>query len=308
MGSSNWSQDAYANLSQSYQKKTTTQIFTNTNVNKVPDLLSPVGLKIRESRDSINHPTSDAIMVYLDQTGSMGTIPEYMIKHKLGTLMNTLIKHGVEHPQIMFGAIGDHLNNEIAPLQVGQFESGTDELDKYLTAIKIEGNGGGNYGESYLMAYLVAARHTSIDCFEKRGLKGFLFTIGDEATHKTLDVDALKHYLGYEEASALTVEQLLAEAQRMYHVFHIHVNTTGHRNDPYVLDSWKKILGERLLILEDQDAVAEVIASTVAVLRGKDLADVVKDFDPSKAIAVKNALVKLDSSIVKKTDTGIVQL
>ena len=38
----------------------------------------------------------------------MGRIPELLIRQKLGTLMDTMLDHGVTDPQVMFSAIGDH--------------------------------------------------------------------------------------------------------------------------------------------------------------------------------------------------------
>ena len=70
-------------------------------------------------------------------------------------------------PQILFGAIGDATCDR-APLQVGQFES-DNRMDDDLGRILLEGGGGGQKTESYELAMYFMARHTAIDCFEKRG-------------------------------------------------------------------------------------------------------------------------------------------
>ena len=167
MGYARWSSDAYAHLRASYATKSGDDIFTNNRSRTIAPEMNPYGLSFRESRDSEAHPNSLAISVFLDVTGSMGRIPEQLIRHKLGSLMDTLTGHGVDSPQILFSAIGDHLSDS-APLQVGQFESGTQELSACLSSIFIERGGGGQNMESYLLAWLVGGRHTSIDCFEKR--------------------------------------------------------------------------------------------------------------------------------------------
>jgi hypothetical protein len=215
MGYSGWSGDAYTNLTSSkgYASKSADAIFSKS----MSSDMTPLNLGIRESRDSDEHPESVAVMVFLDETGSMGRIPEAIVKDKLGALMNTIIDNGVPDPQIFFGAIGDHISDS-SPLQVGQFESGTEELDKWLTEIFLEGYGGGQCMESYLLAWLVAGRHTSIDCFEKRNEKGFLFTIGDEMSWDSLSAKTLKDLLGYPQGEDLTDVQLLEEAQRLYNV------------------------------------------------------------------------------------------
>jgi hypothetical protein len=294
MGYTSWSSDAYSHLKTSYSSKSADQIFSS----RMNATLNPHGLVFRESRDSDAHPNSLAIAVFLDVTGSMGQIPEALIRHKLGSLMDTLLAHGVEDPQILFSAIGDHYTDG-APLQVGQYESGTDELNEGLSKIYIEGGGGGQNMESYLLAWLVAGRHTSIDCFEKRGNKGFLFTIGDEKSWDSVAANRLKELMGYAQSEAITDAEVLAQAQRMYHVFHIHVNETGYKDNPDVIGYWKKLLGERALILDDHRAVAELIASTVTVINGASLDKVAAEFDDNTANSVKNALMKVDTNLIK---------
>ena len=223
MGYTHWSDDAYNYLKNTRKDASRDDLFMNNRRGVAsPDML-PETITFRESRDSATHPESLSIAVFLDVTGSMGRIPEILVRNKLGSLMNTLIEHGVEHPQILFGAIGDHLSDRF-PLQAGQFESGTAELDKWLTQLYLEGGGGGQNRESYSLAWLFGARHTSCDCFEKRGEKGFLFTIGDEANWETLQHDRLKKIMGYSQSDDLSDKQLLEEAQKSYHVFHIHIN------------------------------------------------------------------------------------
>lgn len=304
MGYTSWSSDAYSHLKTSYSGKSADQIFSS-GMNPTMD---PQGLVFRESRDSDAHPNSIAIAVFLDVTGSMGQIPEMLIRHKLGSLMDTLLAHGVEDPQVMFSAIGDHHTDRV-PLQIGQFESGTDELNDCLSKVYIEGGGGGQNMESYLLAWLVAGRHTSIDCFEKRGKKGFLFTIGDEKNWDSVAADRLKELMGYAQTDPITDAQVLAQAQRMYHVFHIHINETGYKDNPDVIGYWKKMLGERALILDQHMAVAELIASTVAVINGANLDKVAAEFDDATAKSVKNALMLVSTDVVKAGGTsGVVKL
>lgn len=307
MGHSHYSDDAYDDFKRASRSKSTDDTFYNNKTGTIDPLMNPLGLKFRESRDSIEHPNSFGIIVFLDVTGSMGSIPVNLTKNKLNELMGTLVKHGMTDAQVLFGAIGDH-HSDSAPLQVGQFETGTDELIRCLTATYLEGKGGGQNVESYLLAWLVAGRHTSLDCFEKRGQKGILFTIGDEKTWPYIDAASLKKILGYAEAENLKAEDLLAEAQRLYHVFHIHSNETGYRNNPDVLGDWKRLVGERLIICEDNNEIPEIIASTVAVMRGIDLDTVVSSFDHSTASNVKSALMKVDLGGVTKSTKGVKSL
>jgi hypothetical protein len=310
MGSSSWSSDAFSHLSSSRASASTGDIFANSKTGVARKDMLPAGIKFRESRDSDAHPESLAIGVYLDETGSMGTIPESLAKGNLCQLMDTIIKHGVPHPQIMFGGIGDQYSDTY-PLEVGQFESGNVELDEWLTSLTLEGGGGGGGNESYLLAWLFAARHTSIDCFEKRKIKGFLFTIGDERSWDVLDAAELKKIMGYSQPESFTAKQLLEEAKRMYHVFHIHMNCTGYRNDPSVLGYWENLIGKQnLIILDEHDAVAETIASIVAVTNGADLKNITKGFSSRIAGSVEKALAVIDKSsgVAVVGDGGVLTL
>ncbi len=310
MGSSSWSSDAFSHLSSERATSSADDIFIHKRSGSARKDMLPSGIKFRESRDSDTHPESLAIAVFLDETGSMGRIPEALAKGNLGQLMDTIIKHGIPHPQIMFGGIGDQYSDKY-PLEVGQFESGNVELDEWLTSLCLEGGGGFGSQESYLLAWLFAARHTSIDCFEKRRQKGFLFTIGDEKSWDSLDAKELKKIMGYEQGDSITAKQLLEEARRMYHVYHIHMNCTGYRDNTEVLGYWEDLIGKQsLIILDEQDAVAETIAAIVDVTHGAELKNITKDFSPRVAGAVEKALAVIDTktNIAVVGDGGVLTL
>src|SRR4051812_34048661 len=147
----------------------------------VHEKMNPRGVRVRESRDSDAHPESHAVGVLFDVTGSMQDVPR-ILQANLPRLMGLLIRKGyLDHPQILIGAIGDATCDQ-APLQVGQFESGI-EIEEDLSKLFLEGGGGGHITESYELAMYFMARHTSLDCHEKRGRRGYLFIIGDEAPY-----------------------------------------------------------------------------------------------------------------------------
>ncbi len=300
MGYTRWSDDAYSYLKDARTGAGVNDIFINNKTGRASAAMLPKDVQVRESRDSDIHPESLSIAVFLDVTGSMGRIPEILVREKLGSLMNTLINHGIAHPQILFGGIGDHISDSY-PLQIGQFESGTAELDKWLTEIYLEGGGGGQHRESYLLAWLFGARHTSCDCFEKRGQKAFLFTIGDEANWNELDRNSLNEIMGYTEPTEVTDKQLLEEVERSYNVFHIHINEASYKDNPAVLGYWKGVLGERLIVLNDYNAIAETIAAAVGMIHGADMQEILKSFDKKTAITVSNALVAIDKSVAKQS-------
>lgn len=243
-----------------YKTKSVNEIFTQNVKRQIHKDMDPNGVLFRESRDSEAHPNSIPIQLYLDVTGSMGFIPHEMIKEGLPTLMGTLLQNGVNDASLMFGAIGDHENDRY-PLQVGQFESGDAELDMWLTRTYLEGGGGGNAGESYLLAWYFAANHVRTDAFDKRGKKGFLFTIGDEPCLNNLPATAVKNIMGNTGIGQgnYTIDELLSAAQKNNHVYHIHVNH-GSR---YCGAKWKQLLGNNLIEVDDHKTISKVISDII---------------------------------------------
>lgn len=289
MGYAKWSTQDYHHLRSRYANQSRDDIFRNNRLGRTSETMNPYGLKLRESRDSQEHPNSLAIGIFLDVTGSMGRIPEQLIRHKLGTLMDTMIAHGIQDPQIMFSAIGDQYSDR-APLQVGQFESGAHEMNQCLSQVFLEGGGGGQARESYQLAWLIAGQHTSIDCFEKRGQKGFLFTVGDEMSWDQTEASFLKQLMGYTEVPNFSTQQLLAKAQEKYHVYHIHINETGYKNNSQVIQYWRDLLGEQFILLENHTALAELIASIIAMVQGIDPQIFTQDFDTQTTHLIQGSL------------------
>lgn len=249
-----------------YYTKSAREIFQQRSINNA---MNPFGVKIRESRDSEEHPESLAIIIALDETGSMGSVPSYLVKEGLPKLMDNIIDGGEPDPQVLFLGIGDHESDE-APLQVGQFESSDETLDHWLTNVYLEGRGGANDGESYHLAHYFAAFHTSIDCHEKRGRKGFLFTIGDEPVLPTLPERKLKELMGPGQYKDFTAEELIVKASEKYNVFHVHVRATASGNRPHVVEGWQQILKDRLLIADRPEDVSDIIARAIIEFDKKD--------------------------------------
>jgi len=244
-----------------YSKASSQEIFKQKTINNA---MNPFGLTLRESRDSVEHPNSLAIIVGLDVTGSMGSVPNFLVKNGLPEIMDSIIKAGIADPQMLFLGIGDH-EFDRSPLQVGQFESSDELLDHWLTTVYLEGGGGGNDGESYLLAWYLAAMHTEIDCFEKRGQKGILITIGDEPCLYHFPKSAVKNIMGDEQAQDYNITELFDIARGKYHVHHIHIKQTGAGSRQSTIDGWKQMLSNNLHIAERQEDVARIIANIVVV-------------------------------------------
>jgi hypothetical protein len=234
---------------------------------RVHQTLDPHGLTMRQSRDSDEHPTSNAIIISLDVTGSMGKVVR-AIHADLPQLHELLLGHQyIAHPQILFGAVGDATCDRV-PLQVGQFES-DNRMDENLENMILEGGGGGQKTESYELMLYVAARHTAIDCWEKRQHKGYLFMIGDEMAYPVVNPNQVNRLLGGGLQYSLPLQEIIHEVQKRYHLFYVLPGGAAHGADRDVTQFWERHLGhEHLIHLEHPEDVSECIALTIGVNEG----------------------------------------
>lgn len=260
-------------------------------------LLDPYGLRIRESRDSAEHPESNAVVGGLDVTGSMARVV-VDIQSSLGTLMDMLLQgEYIPHPQLLFYAVGD-ATCDYVPFQVSQFESDI-RINDQITKVVLEGGGGGQLTESYELGFYVAAYHTSIDCFEKRKRKGYFFTIGDEMPYPNVSKAEVQKIFGETLQEDIPLDSVAKKTQETYHTFHIVPKGSAHYDDPRIINTWARLLGgnQFVFILKDPSAVAETIALAIGLNEGTvsfedGLKIIAKKSGQSKADAVQSALTE----------------
>lgn len=273
MGSGHWSTDAYQ-AAAAYRAVRGTDAFGYDAIIRTrpyqdwrvhPDL-DPRGVRFRESRDSTEHPTSTPVAVLFDVTGSMGSVPR-VLQTKLPDLFGLLThRRYVAHPQILFGAVGDATTDRV-PLQIGQFES-DNRMDDQLGSILLEGGGGGQLTESYQLAAYFMARHTALDCHQKRGERGFLFMIGDEMAYPTVRASEVRAVLGEQITEDIPTTAIFDELRRTFDVYFILPSAASHAGNPAVLNHWRGLVGQQVLCLDNLDAVCETIALTVGLGTG----------------------------------------
>lgn len=225
--------------------------------------LEPLGVTVRECRDSAEHGNSLPIAVLFDVTGSMGRVPRIM-QDKLGKLHGLLQRKGyAEDPQIMFGAIGD-ADTDRVPLQVGQFES-DNRMDEQLRNILLEGGGGGQKSESYELAAYFMATHVATDAWERRGKRGYLFIIGDELNKAKLAGRHIRAVIGDHVRTDIEVASIYRELAQRWHVYYILPNQSSYFDDPEIAEHWRGLLGQNFMKLDDPAAVCELIALTIGL-------------------------------------------
>ena len=232
------------------------------------DAYDPARVDVRESRDSVENPEATPIIIGVDVTGSMGVLAEELVVRGLNETFTALIdRKPVSDPHVMAMAIGDATCDR-APLQVTQFEADL-RIVEQLRDLWLEGGGGGNRGESYCLAHAFAGLKTIHDAREKRGKRGFLFTVGDEPVLDGVARGELARVMGIEARTGLTGRQAVRLASEAYEVFHIIVDGSyAKHNLREVRQSWEAILPERVIHLRDPSQLAETIVATIEAASG----------------------------------------
>ena len=218
--------------------------------------------KVRECKFSEEHPNAFPIIIALDVTGSMGHIPDNLIRTGLPDIMKKILESGVKDPQVCFMAIGDQYS-DASPIQVGQFESSDELMDKWLKLVWLEGKGGGNQAESYQLAWYAALNHTACDWITN-GRKGVLITIGDVGVHRSISRERLLGLFGHSEVkSDLSTSDLYNKTEADWDIWHINVSDYQGQRD-YVKQSLE-FLGDHLVNTEDPNGsdIPQLIAGII---------------------------------------------
>lgn len=276
MGYGNYSAAAHAALTASRAHKGGTEIFTQ---RQCHPLMNPKGLKVRECRDSANHPDSLGIVFALDVTGSMGDIPHLLATKELPNFIKLMNECGVLHPQLMFMAIGD-ANSDRASLQVGQFESTAELMDQWLTWSYLEGGGGGTGEESYDLAFYIAAQHTDMDNWVKRKKKGYIFLTGDEKPYPSVSRHHIEALIGEKLDEDIPIEEVIAAAAEFYHVFFLIPDLARRKRCEA---RWRELLGNHTICLESPADTCAVAAAIVGLTE-----KLIPDLNALAAILSKN--------------------
>lgn len=261
MGHGSYSHTAHAALVSGRANAPHSEVFQQ---RQCHPMMNPMGLQMREARDSLDHPNSLAIAFALDVTGSMGDIPRQLATKELPTFMKLLTDCGIADPQLLFMAIGDaHCDH--APLQIGQFESTAELMDQWLTRSYLEGGGGGNGGESYELAFYMLAQHTDIDCWEKRKKKGYLFMTGDEHPFDVVSRHQIGSLTGAHLDEDIPIEEVIAAAAENYHLFFLIPDLERRKNCEA---RWRELLGDHVICMEAPHDTCAVAAAIVGLTEG----------------------------------------
>lgn len=304
MGYGTWTADAFASYSTSvgrtYDLSTKSvvgdysaqEMFTS---RRLAEELDPKN-KIRECRNSEDHPNSKPVILALDVTGSMGDA-SVRVAQSLNNIMEDLYKN-VEDVEFMMMGIGD-LDYDDAPIQASQFESDI-RIASQLDKLYFEGGGGGNAFESYTAAWYFGLYNTDLDCL-KDGRKGTIITLGDEPLNPYLPAAELESALGgsvrQHETNTKKLYELAANKFNIYHIC-IDDNATSYRYyEDRIFDtdnpnSWVNVLGRDNIVVSTIEALPQNISKLIMRSNSESIYTPVVDSilaDDDNNIVVDNA-------------------
>lgn len=277
MGGGRWDVDTYKssvlisrNLADTTGKSYKDVVFAYNNTREArvegkvhPDLdpkrINKKALKKLESRDSVDHPESNAVLVCFDVTGSNYN-RAVEAQQQLSKLMELLGKY-LTDPQVSFASNDDFTVSPTQALQISEFES-DNRINEHLGKVVLVGKGGGNQGESYDLVLYAAARKTVLDCYEVRKKKGYLFLYADEPFFNEVSADVVKDVFGDRLEADIPIKKMIKEVEEMYNVYIIWPD--GGFLD--AREQYVKLFGkERVLILQDPNLICELIGSVIGL-------------------------------------------
>lgn len=199
-------------------------------------------------------------------------------QQKFPALMGLLTKY-LTDPQVAIWANDDikASTGRLAPVQLSDFES-DNRIDEHIRNVWLVGDGGGNFGESYNLLLYAAARKTVLDCFDKRGRKGYMFMYADEpiyspeghshsSPHRPFVEKAdVKAAFGDDIEADIPISEIIEEVKNQYHLFVI----WPQRGYDDAKAQYIELFGEEsVLTLQDPALICELVASVVGLNENK---------------------------------------
>lgn len=206
------------------------------------------------------------LIVVVDETGSMGEWPSTVFS-KLPYLDHEVRWYLGDDAEIAFAAIGDaHNHRERYALQVQAFATGKALAEK-LKNLVIEGDGGGNGGETYELAALYFLHNLEVD----PAAQPIIIFIGDEPCFNSISVEDAKRWSQVTLTRSIdtrTVFQQLRQKASVYFIHKPYGSGGGSDNSGYTLDvrnGWTTLVGaDHIAPLGDPNRVVDVIFGILA--------------------------------------------
>lgn len=255
----------------------------------------------REACDSAASPHSRGIIYAEDVTGSMGSFLLSLIKEEFPRLITQTYESVSYNPHIMFMGVGDVAAGDSAPLQVTQFETDLRMLEQ-LEKIYLEKGGGANRYESYILPWYFAAKHTKMDCWEKRKEKGFLFTFGDEWPTPNLKSHEIKSVFGQNDTldqRIITAQDCLDMASEKFNCYHIILHGSAYNSySSEIISEWKDLMGGHVCDLRNHHYLPELVTSILRMYEGMSKSEAINYIQNAEARDVVADALKYHEEII----------
>ncbi len=255
------------------------EVFKST---KMIDEFNPAKMKLpREACDSAQSPHSKGIILQNDGTGSMGKYSLSLIQKQFPKIIEKMYAAVSWDPHIMCMCVGDVAAEDEAPLQATQFETDLRILEQ-LEKIWLEGYGGGNGSESYILGWYFAAKYCKMDCFEKRGERGFFFSFGDEGPTPKLTPYELERVFGQREGLSkrkLTATDCLEMASEKFNCYHIILHGRGYYRYNGIVSDWKQLMGGHACDLSDYDCLPDLVCTILKMYEGLSKSEAINSIE-----------------------------
>ncbi len=233
-----------------------------------PARINTKPLKKIESRDSQDHPESNAVFVMFDVTGS-NFQRAVDAQKKLPNLMELLTGNErrpgyLRDPQVLVAANDDFHYVGKRALQISEYESDI-RIDDHIRNVILVGQGGANNGESYDLGMYAAARKTVLDCMEKRNKKGYFFMYADEPIFDKVSKKHVKEIFGDDLQRSIPIADIIAELRELYTAYVIW--PVGGYHEAY--QQYVHLFGQAsVLTLQHPNLICELIGSVIGINEG----------------------------------------
>lgn len=251
MGSSSYDREPYGSSSfDSWGASSMSK--TKLSAKTLDSSMEPNGKRIRSSAKT-------PLIIMLDVTGSNINFAR-LIYDKFPMFYGEIEKHGyLKDFDICICAIGDERSHDEFPLQVSDFSKGI-EIDSWLEKLVLEGNGGGNYHESYELA----AHYLLNNVDYEPDAHPLIFFIGDEMAYETVSIsDAQK--IGIPIQDKYDPFPLLNQkfGNRVYMMLNKY---GGHSFLDEVTEFWKKEMPpEHVIKITEEKAIVDLMLGIIAI-------------------------------------------
>jgi hypothetical protein len=306
MGGDDYDRPVPSYSSTSYQTSGSGAKISNASAKQVSQNREPdPGVLVRNRK--IFSDSESVVVIFIDDSGSMGE--DASLLHGKMPMVVREIKGYLNKPAVCIGMIGD-ADGDSWPVQITDpIKIETDQanvkagekIDKQMKdSLHIEKGGGGQGNESYELAgYFVLNK-----CDFSKAKQVFVFFLGDEGFYPQVLSGQIQDFIGdrTEDMDSFAMWNAL---KKKANVFRIHRKYNGgSRSNSAIVSDWEKALGkDHVFLLDDVNAVADLILAAIALVgakRSKDqyLVDMKnRDQTPKRIAEVAQKIEALSESL-----------